>query len=254
MLRLRQICLVANELAPAEEDLIGAFGLATCYRDPAVEKYGLVNALLPVGTDFLEVVAPFRNGTAAGRYIDRRGGDGGYMVILQCDGIDARRARYDALGVRIIASLTRDGSDGVQLHPGDTGGAILQTSWNEGDDVPDGPWHPAGDDWKPYVRTGRVTAMTAAELQSDDPEALAARWSEILDVSPAEDADGALILPLDGAVLRFVPATDGRGEGLGGVDLAVADAAAVLDAARARNCPVSGNVATVCGTRFRLVS
>lgn len=253
MLRLRQICLVASELAPAEEDLIGVFGLATCYRDPAVEKYGLVNALLPVGNGFLEVVAPFRDGTAAARYLERRGGDGGYIVILQCDEIDARRARYEALGVRIIASLTRDDSDGVQLHPRDTGGAMLQTSWNAGDEVPDGPWHPAGDDWKPYVRTGRVTAMTAAELQSDDPATLAARWGEILGDSPVKDANGTAILRLDDAILRFVLATDGRGEGLGGVDLAVADRDAVLAAAAARNRPVSGDVVTVCGTRFRLV-
>ena len=77
MLRLRQICLVASELDAPVEDLKAVFGIETCHHDPAVEKYGLTNALLPVGSNFLEVVAPFRNETAAGRYIDRRGGDGG---------------------------------------------------------------------------------------------------------------------------------------------------------------------------------
>ena len=46
-------------------------GLDVCYRDGNVEKYGLVNALLPVGTILLEVVSPFREGTAAGRFIGR---------------------------------------------------------------------------------------------------------------------------------------------------------------------------------------
>ena len=50
MIRLRQICLVAHELAPAVEDLSEVLGLATCHHDPAVGKYGLENALLPVVT------------------------------------------------------------------------------------------------------------------------------------------------------------------------------------------------------------
>ncbi|MBT7756607.1 MAG: hypothetical protein HN732_04725, partial [Rhodospirillaceae bacterium] len=69
MLRLRQICLVAHELAPAVDDLCEVLGLATCHHDPAVGAYGLENALLPVGTNFLEVVAPTESGTAGGRYL-----------------------------------------------------------------------------------------------------------------------------------------------------------------------------------------
>ena len=93
MLRLRQICLVASEIEKPVDDLTAVFGLAICHHDPAVEKYGLTNALLPVGTNFLEVVAPFRDGTAAGRYLGRREGDGGYMVILQCDDAETRATR-----------------------------------------------------------------------------------------------------------------------------------------------------------------
>src|SRR5260370_5326210 len=56
-LRLRQICLVARALEPAVADLADIFGLTACYRDGNVGKYGLVNALLPIGASFLEVVA-----------------------------------------------------------------------------------------------------------------------------------------------------------------------------------------------------
>ena len=41
-------------------------------------EFGLENTLMPVGRNFLEVVAPIQEGTAAGRYLDRRGGNGGY--------------------------------------------------------------------------------------------------------------------------------------------------------------------------------
>ena len=122
MLRLRQICLVASEIEKPVDDLTAVFGLAICHNDPAVEKYGLTNALLPVGTNFLEVVAPFRDGTAAGRYLGRREGDGGYMVILQCDDAETRATRMEAIGVRIANRLDYGTYVGLQLHPKDTGG------------------------------------------------------------------------------------------------------------------------------------
>ncbi len=252
MLRLRQICLVAGELAPAVGDLKAVFGLATCFHDPAVAKYGLENALLPVGPNFLEVVAPVEENTTAGRYLERRGGDGGYIVILQCDDAEARRARMSSLDVRIINTLDYGDFLGTQLHPRDTGGSMLETDRNAGGEAPDGPWHPAGPDWQQAVRTDRTRAMIGAELQSDDPERLAARWAEILD-RPLERAAGDIpAIQLDNARLTFVFASDGRGEGLGGVDLEAVDAEAVLTAAEARGCGVSGPVVIVCGTRFRL--
>ena len=57
-LRLRQICLVAPRLEPAISDIADIMGLSVCYRDGNVAKYGLENALLPVDTILLEVVAP----------------------------------------------------------------------------------------------------------------------------------------------------------------------------------------------------
>ena len=92
-LRMRQICLVARHLAPVVDEFRAVLGLEVCHRDAGVGKYGLENALFPIGHKFLEVVAPLREGTTAGRYLDRRGGDGGYMVITQCDDHAPRRRR-----------------------------------------------------------------------------------------------------------------------------------------------------------------
>ena len=253
MLRLRQICLVASNLDRPVEDLRTIFGIETCHHDPAVEKYGLKNALLPVGTNFLEIVAPFRSETAAGRYIDRRQGDGGYMVILQCDNAEERARRMPDIGVRIINQLDYGTYLGLQLHPRDTGGAILETSTDPRSTAPDGPWHPAGDDWLGAVRTNVTTAMTAAELQSDDPSGLAERWSEVLDVPLRNDAQGHPTLKLENADLRFVPADDGRGEGLGGLDFQVSDRDHILREATARNHEIKGDTVLVCGTRLKLL-
>ena len=68
-LRLRQIALCARKLAPLESTLADVLGLVPCHRDPAVGEFGLENVLFPLGNQFLEIVAPVRPGTAAGRFL-----------------------------------------------------------------------------------------------------------------------------------------------------------------------------------------
>ena len=252
-LRLRQICLVARELAPAIEDLKAVFGLEVCCVDPGVKAFGLENSLLPVGNQFLEVVAPIEENTAAGRYLERRGGDGGYMVITQCDDHPPRLKRVEELGVRLAFRIDRPEYQGMQLHPRDTGGSFLEIDWQGGGDAPDGPWWPAGRDWKPARRTHVISSIHAAELQSPDPDRLARRWSEIVEIPVHRGEEGDPTIALEDASLRFVEARDGRGEGLGGVDLVAVDRDRLLRAAEDRGLPIDGDSVLICGTRFRAV-
>ena len=53
----------------------------------------------------------------AGRYLDRRKGDGGYMVILDTDELDRWQKHVNAIGVRVAAHLASEGYRGLQLHP-----------------------------------------------------------------------------------------------------------------------------------------
>jgi hypothetical protein len=64
------------------------------------------------------------------------------------------------------------------------------------------------------------------------------------------DARSRPLIALDDARLRFVAATDGRGEGLAGLDVACADPKRALAAARTAGLPVHGDTIIVCGTRF----
>ena len=237
---MRQICLVARRLAPVVDELRAKLGLEVCHRDPGVGKYGLENALFAIGDKFLEVVAPVREGTTAGRYLDRRGGDGGYMVITQCEDLAPRRRRCEAVSVRIANEIGYPEYRELQLHPRDVGAAMLSFGWQAGATSPGGPWHPAAYDGTAPPPAGLVRSMTAAELQSEDPERLARRWSEVME-RPVERRDGQRVIALDDATLRFVEATDGRGEGLSGLDLACTD-------------PARAGLEQVCGIRFRLAS
>jgi hypothetical protein len=209
-LHLRQICLVAPTLEPAVGALCDALGTRVFYRDPNVAKYGLVNAVMPVGNTFLEVVAPTEDGTAAGRYLARRKGEGGYMVILDTDDIAPWIGHVASVGVRVAADLDYPGEyRGLQLHPRDTGGCLLEINWSHG--ARHGAYHPAGPDWHGGPDT---PAIVGATIQADDPAALATRWSTILRRPVLENT-----IALDRGVLHFVPVTDGRGEGLAGIDV-----------------------------------
>ena len=232
-LRLRQIALVARDLESVLDDIRAVLGLGVGYRDPHIGSLGLHNVVIPVGGQFLEVVSPIREGTTAERYLERRGGDGGYMVITQCDDHPPRRARVEQLGIRIVGQFDDHGFTDIQLHPADTGGSFLEIDQQEGGEAMDGRWSPAGPDWQQAVRTDVVSAITAAEIQCEDPAKVAARWSEIVEV-PTEDDGGVTTLPLENATLRFVAVADGRGEGLGGIDLAVVDGERLWTAAAAR--------------------
>ena len=250
-LRLRQIALVAENLAPVEKDIIDVLGVAVCYRDPGVAHFGLENALFPIGNQLLEVVAPIQENTAGGRYLQRRGGDGGYMVITQCDEHAPRRARVDELGVRIAYQFDRHDYHCMQLHPKDTGAAFFEIDEQLGDNAhaEDGPWEPAGPDWQRAKKTDRVNGIVAAELQCDDPVETAAKWAAIaeLPVSASNTID------LANATLRFVPCSDARPEGLGGIDIVSTDKTAILAAADKIGAKRSDSQIYLCGMRINLV-
>jgi len=111
---------------------------------------------------------------------------------------------------------------------------------------------PAGRSWRDAVRTEVVRGIAAAEIQAPDPSGLAQRWSDILEVPVTVDGDGRTALALDNATIRFVADQDGRGEGLGGVDLVVADRDRLVAAAADRGLAVENDVVLVGGVRFAL--
>ena len=255
-LRLRQIALMAPELQPVVKEFRDVLGLEVCFVDPGVGHFGLENSLLPLGNQFIELLAPVAANTAGGRYLNRRNGAGGYMVITQCDDHRPRRSRIEELGIRLVTDHRGAGFINMQLHPKDTGGSFLEIDQQTSTDgaEPDGPWTPAGGDgWQQARRLHRVTGIAAAEMQADDPPATAERWSRIMGIAVAEDDAGNPSLPLQNASLRFVPCRDGRPEGLAGLDLTASDAVAVLRAAQAHGCVTGEAQIRLCGMRVNLV-
>lgn len=219
MIRLRQVALVASDLEPVVDELCNRFGLSVCFCDPDVAEFGLHNSLMTIGDQFLEVVAPTQPDTPAGRLLDRRGGDGGYMAIFEVDDLDDRIALLENLDVRVVWGIDLPDIRARHLHPRDIGGAIVSVDQPD----PPGSWRWAGP-WTAHADTGVVTEIAGVTIGAKDPAAMAARWRDAR---------------LDHDVC-FVPASE-RGEGLDGVDLVAADRSRV------------GEKATVGGVEFHLV-
>lgn len=214
-IRLRQVALVARDLEAVIGDLHDKLDLEVAYRDPAVDAFGLQNAVLPVGTQFIEVVSPTREGTAGGRQLERLGGDGGYMVICHTDDHPTARQRVRDLGVRTVIDAEDHGYHIMQLHPSDTGGSFLEIDHQPGGEDVEGPWMPAGPNWQRACRTDVVKGITAVEVQSKDPDKTAARWAEITALEVADR-----VLELDNATVTFL---NGPLDSLIGVTLSATD-------------------------------
>jgi hypothetical protein len=250
-LRLRQICLVAPSLEPVISDIAAIMGLKECYRDGNVAKYGLENALLPVDTILLEVVAPTQAGTAAGRFLDKTGGRGGYMAIFCCDDPDARGKHANSIGVRTANVIKHAPYHGVQLHPRDCRAAFIEFNHSEGSDDILGVYPPAGPDWQKSIVKDTTQALTGVEMQSPDPHGLAVHWGKITGIAVSKGTGGEPELKLPNASFRFVK---GASDLMSGLTFRVADIAKVREAARAKGCKTSGDSFDLCGVTFRLTA
>jgi hypothetical protein len=250
-IRLRQICLVAPHLEPVISDIAAIMGLDVCYRDGNVAKYGLENALLPVGAILLEVVAPFQPGTSAGRFIDKTGGHGGYMAIFCCDDPDQRGEHAKDIGVRVANVIDHPPYHGVQLHPRDCRAAFIEFNHTEGSDDVLGPYPPAGPDWQKSIRNDVTRALIGVEMQSPDPQGLAQHWGRIVGIAVSKNQSGEPELKLPNCSFRFV---NGASEIMSGLTFRVGDVAAVSNAARAKGYAVSSDSFLLGGVTFHLAA
>ncbi len=235
--RLRQAVLVAAELEPVEHELRAALGLAEPFRDPGVGEFGLQNAVFAIGDCFLEIVSPIAPGTAAGRHLERHGGDGGYMVLFDLQDLDGARTRAVEQGVRIVWRIDLPDISGTHLHPADMRGAIVSLDRSE----PYGTWRWGGPQWTGVTGEGAPGRLAAITVAVGDPPATAERWGRVLGAARADDAQASL--SLDAGTVDFVATPAGAGEGI--VEFGFAGVPA-LDRA--------GGVVEVGGVRLRAIA
>ena len=198
--------IAARDLESAVERIQQVCELGEPFSDPAVVHFGLRNVVFAIGDTFLEVVSPVRDGTAAGRLLDRRGGDCGYMAMFQVADLAAARKRASSAGIREVFEVELDDIAEAHLHPIDIGGAIVSVSRPE----PASSWRWGGPDWAGRNTAGEIVGITVAVV---DPLTTEERWTSVLGelsgIRFTKDSDErgivAIEVSLDGARLTITP-------------------------------------------------
>lgn len=209
--RLRQVALVVHDRENTATALQETFGWPGPFHDPGVGEFGLINAVFPVGDTFVEVVSPVRPDTTAGRYLVRRGSDSGYMAIFQMPSLEGARRRVAELGVRVVWKVDLEDIAGTHLHPKDIPGAIVSLDWAS----PTRSWRWAGPAWTGTAPDHSAGGIAGITVSVEEPPTAAHRWAQVLGLDAEEDGRLAVVrLHAAGQAVRFVPAVDGRAEGI----------------------------------------
>ena len=249
-MRIRQLVLVAENRDKVVNDLCNLFRIEVAFYDPGIIHFGLENAVIPVGDTFLEVVSPVQEDTTAGRYLDRRKGDGGYMVIIQTDDLVKAKQRVESEGIQIVwnADRTEEGihAQGIHLHPKELGSILSIDSMD-----PPSSWLWASTNWEEKVNTEVSNYLCGVHLQSKDPEAMMKKWEKALGREGIYKNNQFLIELKDSRVV-FVEDSNGRGDGIESFEIDVKDNESVIKSAKELGLYANNGV-HIGGARFILI-
>ena len=247
-MRIRQIALAASDLETTDATFRRLLGCDASYADPEIIYFGLDNRLYTLGDCFLEVVSPVQPNTAAGRFIDRRGGDGGYMIIVQVENLAQEQVRLADTSIRTVFTDDRENAKAIHLHPKDVPGAIPSLD----EMTPPESWLWAGDGWE--QRAGRhVGGILAVEIRSLDPKVTGLCWAEAYGIELMPAGDGWR-LEMGGTEIRFAYDAAGASPALMAIDFEAVDLPAICAAADAIGLEREGHIVTVCGVDFNFLS
>ena len=217
VLRLRQVVIAARDLDTTVERLCTAIEVPVCFTDPGVAEFGLQNALLCVGDQFIEIVSPIAETSAAGRLLDRRNAEvTAYMVMFEVDDLESRMAELGEATVRTVWSGDYPAIRGRHLHPADIGGAIVSLDQTD----PPGSWLWGGPRWKAHTDNTVATSIAGYVIAADKSAEVSTCWSmfgllhavrfvggttsEIELTATDRSNVGAIAVTLDQVVVRLV--------------------------------------------------
>lgn len=195
--RIRQLVFASHDETDIQR-LRHILDLGQGFVDPGVAVFGLTNGVFALGDQFLEVVVPTQEKTAAGRFLDRGNGIGGYMAIFQTQDLARVRTFADANNIRRVWDIDVEDISASHLHPADIGAAIVSID----EARPAGSWRWGGPDWQAEARPGRLEHI---EIVAIAPEQLASRWAGVLGLDAKHVGHDVIEIVLDDALIRVVP-------------------------------------------------
>ena len=125
--RIDHVGLAVADLEEAIDLHVNVYGLALVHRE-TVSEQGVEAALLDVGENHVELLAPLHEETPVGRFLARRG-PGLHHVAYGVEDIEAALAQLGAQGIRLIDEVPRTGIRGSRvafLHPSGSGSVLTE--------------------------------------------------------------------------------------------------------------------------------
>jgi len=125
--RIDHIGVAVEELDPAMALYRDSFELQLAHRE-VVEEQGVEAALLDVGENHVELLAPLGPDTPVGKFLARQG-PGLHHVAYQVQDVEAALEACRAAGLQLIDERPRTGIRGSRvafLHPRSTGGVLTE--------------------------------------------------------------------------------------------------------------------------------
>ena len=176
------------------------WGWAPPFHDEAVGHFGLRNAVMALGDTF---VGSSPQCATARQPAGTSTASAAMAATWSCSTTWPVRAVRTAASASARSSRSATDILDIHLHPRDVGGAIVAL----GAPVPPGSWRWGGPGLGERVPEHGPEAITGATIAAADPEAMAARWAEVLG-----GAAGGTAVELDGGGgIEFVAAHEGPG-------------------------------------------
>ncbi|HUA11473.1 MAG TPA: methylmalonyl-CoA epimerase [Solirubrobacteraceae bacterium] len=125
--RIDHVGVAVEDLDAALELYSAQLGVELVHRETVAEQ-GVEAALLDVGENHIELIAPLGPDTSVARFIADRG-PGLHHVAYQVLDIDAELDRLRGAGLRLIDESPRSGIRGSRVafvHPRSTGGVLTE--------------------------------------------------------------------------------------------------------------------------------
>ena len=247
-MRIRQLVIAAKERNQLASQICEVFDLEIAFYDPGIIHFGLENVLIPVGNTFIEIVSPIEENTTAERFLNKRSGDGGYMVIIEVDDFVKEKNRILGNNIKIVWEADRNENgvhaQAIHLHPKQVGGAILSLDQMK----PKSAWLWAGHEWESHINNTSSNCLVGVHIQSSLPKALISRCEEAL--GKKGDPEG-LKISLDESYIKFTEELDDRGEGINAFKISVKNKQNILEKAKSLNLLEDGNI-FIGGVNFLL--
>lgn len=127
--RIEHVAIAVPDLEAAISTFASILGLPVSGRE-TVESEQVNVAFFDLGTTRIELLEPTADESPVGKFLDRRG-PGLHHIALDVDDIDAALERCRTAGIDTVGAAPRTGGGGRRvafLHPGSTGGTLLELS------------------------------------------------------------------------------------------------------------------------------